>query len=107
MIRRPPRSTRTDTLFPYTTLFRSRGCNANLLIDFFDHVDCETLYLVGDIIDGWRLKKRHFWPPEHNDVVWRVLKRAKRGTRVVYVPGNHDEMVKPLDRKSTRLNSSH
>ena len=72
----------------------TRGCNANLLIDFFDHVDCETLYLVGDIIDGWRLKKRHFWPPEHNDVVWRVLKRAKRGTRVVYVPGNHDEMFR-------------
>ncbi len=75
----------------------TRGCNAAMLIDFFDHVDCETLYLVGDIIDGWRLKKRHFWPPEHNDVVWRVLKRAKRGTRVVYVPGNHDEMVKPFD----------
>src|SRR3546814_15241364 len=73
-------------------------CSSDLmLIDFFDHVDCETLYLVGDIIDGWRLKKRHFWPPEHNDVVWRVLKRAKRGTRVVYVPGNHDEMVKPFD----------
>ena len=51
----------------------TRGCNAAMLIDFFDHVDCETLYLVGDIIDGWRLKKRHFWPPEHNDVVWRVL----------------------------------
>ncbi len=75
----------------------TRGCNAAMLIDFFDHVDCETLYLVGDIIDGWRLKKRHFWPPEHNDVVWRVLKRAKRGTRVVYVPGNHDEMIKPFD----------
>lgn len=75
----------------------TRGCNAAMLIDFFDHVDCETLYLVGDIIDGWRLKKRHFWPPEHNDVVWRVLKRAKRGTRVVYVPGNHDEMCKPFD----------
>ncbi len=54
----------------------TRGCNAGLLIDFFDHVDCETLYLVGDIIDGWRLKKRHFWPPEHNDVVWRVLMAA-------------------------------
>src|SRR3546814_1574994 len=50
----------------------TRGCNAAMLIDFFDHVDCETLYLVGDIIDGWRLKKRHFWPPQHNDVVWRV-----------------------------------
>ena len=74
----------------------TKGCNAALLIDFFDHVDCDTLYLVGDIIDGWRLKKKHFWPPEHNDVVWRVLKRARRGTRVVYIPGNHDEMVKPF-----------
>ncbi len=72
----------------------TRGCNAGLLIDFFDHVDCETMYLVGDIIDGWRLKKRLFWPPEHNDIVWRVLKRARRGTRVVYIPGNHDEMFR-------------
>ena len=72
----------------------TRGCNTHLLIDFFDHVDCETMYLVGDIIDGWRLKKRLFWPPEHNDIVWRVLKRARRGTRVVYIPGNHDEMFR-------------
>lgn len=75
----------------------TRGCNAALLIDFFDHVDCDTMYLVGDIIDGWRLKKRLFWPPEHNDVVWRVLKRARRGTRVIYVPGNHDEMFRQFD----------
>jgi UDP-2,3-diacylglucosamine pyrophosphatase LpxH len=67
-----------------------------MLVDFFDHVDCETLYLVGDIIDGWRLKQRHYWPPEHNDVVWRVLKRARRGSRVIYIPGNHDEMFRPF-----------
>jgi UDP-2,3-diacylglucosamine pyrophosphatase LpxH len=72
----------------------TRGCNAGMLIDFFDHVDCDTMYLVGDIIDGWRLKKKLFWPPEHNDIVWRVLKRARRGTRVVYIPGNHDEMFR-------------
>lgn len=72
----------------------TRGCNAAMLIDFFDHVDCDTMYLVGDIIDGWRLKKKLFWPAEHNDVVWRVLKRARRGTRVVYIPGNHDEMFR-------------
>ena len=69
----------------------TKGCNADLLIDFLDHTDSETLYLVGDIIDGWRLKKRFFWPPEHNDIVWRILKRAKRGTRIIYIPGNHDE----------------
>ena len=72
----------------------TKGCNADLLIDFLDHTDSETMYLVGDIIDGWRLKKRLYWPPAHNDIVWRILKRAKRGTRIVYIPGNHDEMFR-------------
>lgn len=72
----------------------TKGCNAALLIDFLDHTDSDTMYLVGDIIDGWRLKKKLFWPAEHNDIVWRVLKRARRGTRVVYIPGNHDEIVR-------------
>jgi len=72
----------------------TRGCNADMLIDFLDHVDSETMYLVGDIIDGWRLKKKFYWPAAHNDVVWRLLKRAKRGTRVVYIPGNHDEVFR-------------
>lgn len=78
----------------------TRGCNAEMLIDFLDHTDSETIYLVGDIIDGWRLKKRFYWPASHNDVVWRIMKRAKRGTRVVYIPGNHDEMF----RQFTGLN---
>jgi len=72
----------------------TKGCNAAMLIDFLDNTDSETMYLVGDIIDGWRLKKRLYWPSTHNDIVWRVLKRAKRGTRIVYVPGNHDEMFR-------------
>lgn len=72
----------------------TRGCNADMLIDFLDHVDSDTLYLVGDIIDGWRLKKKFYWPASHNDVFWRILKRAKRGTLVVYIPGNHDEMFR-------------
>ncbi len=78
----------------------TRGCNADMLIDFLDHVDSDTMYLVGDIIDGWRLKKKFYWPPMHNDVVWRILKRANRGTRIVYIPGNHDEMF----RQFTGLN---
>jgi len=73
----------------------TRGCNADMLIDFLDSTDSETLYLVGDIIDGWRLRKRFYWPAAHNDIVWRILKRAKRGTRIVYIPGNHDEMLRP------------
>jgi UDP-2,3-diacylglucosamine pyrophosphatase LpxH len=72
----------------------TRGCNAELLIDFLDSTDSETLYLVGDIIDGWRLKRKFYWPPAHNDIVWRILKRARRGTRIVYIPGNHDEMFR-------------
>jgi UDP-2,3-diacylglucosamine pyrophosphatase LpxH len=78
----------------------TKGCNAGLLIDFLDNVDSETLYLVGDIIDGWRLKKKFYWPAAHNDIVWRIMKRARRGTRVVYIPGNHDEMF----RQFTGLN---
>ncbi len=78
----------------------TKGCNAELLIDFLDSTDSDTLYLVGDIIDGWRLKKKFYWPAAHNDIVWRLLKRAKRGTRIVYIPGNHDEMF----RQFTGLN---
>ncbi|MET0363490.1 MAG: UDP-2,3-diacylglucosamine diphosphatase [Sphingobium sp.] len=78
----------------------TRGCNAEMLIDFLDSVDSHTLYLVGDIIDGWQLKKRLYWPTAHNDVVWRIMKRARRGTRVIYIPGNHDEMF----RQFTGLN---
>ena len=78
----------------------TKGCNADLLIDFLDNVDSETMYLVGDIIDGWRMKKKFYWPATHNDIVWRILKRAKRGTRIVYIPGNHDEMF----RQFTGLN---
>ncbi len=72
----------------------TRGCNDRLLIDFLDHVDSETLYLVGDIIDGWRMKKRYYWPERHNAIVRRIMKRAKRGTEVIYIPGNHDEMFR-------------
>ncbi|KQM63310.1 UDP-2,3-diacylglucosamine hydrolase [Sphingomonas sp. Leaf17] len=91
---RPVERTRYRTIWISDVHLGTRGCNAGLLIDFLDHVDSETLYLVGDIIDGWRLKKKFFWPAAHNDVVWRLLKRAKRGTRVVYIPGNHDEVFR-------------
>lgn len=71
------------------------GCNADLLLDFLKSVECQTLYLVGDIIDGWRLKRGWYWPSRHNDIVRRILKMAKKGTRVVYIPGNHDEAFRP------------
>ena len=73
----------------------TRGCNAAMLVDFLRAIECETLYLVGDIVDGWRLRKGWYWPDAHNEVVRRVLKMAHRGTRVVLIAGNHDEMLRP------------
>src|ERR1700710_88808 len=72
----------------------TRGCNAAMLVDFLRAIECETLYLVGDIVDGWRLRKGWYWPDAHNEVVRRILKMAHRGTRVVFVAGNHDEMLR-------------
>ena len=69
----------------------TRGCKADSLLQFLRSYDCETLFLVGDIIDIWRMKKAWFWPQSHNDVILEVLRKAKRGTKIVYVPGNHDE----------------
>jgi UDP-2,3-diacylglucosamine pyrophosphatase LpxH len=69
----------------------TRGCQAELLLDFIRSIECDTLYLVGDIIDGWKLKSGWFWPQSHNDVVQKVLRLARKGVTVIYVPGNHDE----------------
>lgn len=70
------------------------GCQAEALLDFLRHVECETLYLVGDIIDGWQLRRSWYWPQSHNDVVQKILRKARKGTRVVFVPGNHDEFAR-------------
>src|SRR6266403_6305226 len=72
----------------------TRGCKAELLLDFLRHTDSEYLYLVGDIIDCWRLRRAWFWAQSHNDVVQKVLRKARKGTRVIYVPGNHDEVLR-------------
>jgi UDP-2,3-diacylglucosamine pyrophosphatase LpxH len=70
------------------------GCKADQLLQFLKTVECETLYLVGDIIDGWQLKRQWFWPQAHNDVVQKLLRKVRKGTRVVFVPGNHDEFAR-------------
>jgi UDP-2,3-diacylglucosamine pyrophosphatase LpxH len=70
------------------------GCQADALLDFLRNVECEHLYLVGDIIDGWQLQRRWFWPQAHNDVVQKLLRKARKGTRVIFVPGNHDEFAR-------------
>jgi UDP-2,3-diacylglucosamine pyrophosphatase LpxH len=70
------------------------GCKAEFLLDFLKWNESDTLYLVGDIIDGWRLRKGWHWQQSHNDVVQKILRKARKGTRVVYVPGNHDEFAR-------------
>ena len=70
------------------------GCQAQRLLEFLRKTESDTLYLVGDIIDGWQLKRRWYWDQSHNNVVQTVLKKAKKGTEVIFVPGNHDEAVR-------------
>ena len=70
------------------------GCKAAYLLDFLKHNECDTLYLVGDIIDGWQLRRGWYWHRSHNDVVQKVLRKARKGTRVIFVPGNHDEFAR-------------
>ena len=69
-------------------------CQAHALLHFLRHTDSETLYLVGDIIDGWQLRRSWHWPQTHNDVVQKLLRKARKGTRVIYIPGNHDEFAR-------------
>jgi len=72
----------------------TRGCKAEYLLDFLHNTASEYLYLVGDIIDGWQLSRSGHWAPSHNEVVRRLLRAAREGTRVTYIPGNHDEMFR-------------
>ena len=88
---RAPRRTRYRTIFVSDVHLGTSGSNAAMLLDFLKAHECETLYLVGDIVDGWQLRKGWYWPQAHNDVVRAILKMAKHGTRVIYIPGNHDE----------------
>ena len=70
------------------------GCQARALLDFLKHVESEHLFLVGDIIDGWQLRRSWYWPQAHNDVVQKLLRKARKGTRVIFIPGNHDEFAR-------------
>ena len=74
------------------------GCNEEYLLDFLRCTESEYLYLVGDIVDIWRIRKKWYWPQTHNDVVQKILRKARKGTRVIYVPGNHDEYFRDLAR---------
>jgi UDP-2,3-diacylglucosamine pyrophosphatase LpxH len=72
----------------------TRGCKADFLLDFLKHTESEYLYLVGDIVDGWRMRRSWYWAQSHNDVIQKVLRKARKGTKVFYIPGNHDEWLR-------------
>jgi UDP-2,3-diacylglucosamine pyrophosphatase LpxH len=71
----------------------TRGANSAALLDFLRDYDFETLFVVGDLIDIWQLRRNRYWPQEHNDVIQKILRKARKGVRVIYIPGNHDEML--------------
>src|SRR5215475_12040503 len=74
----------------------SSSCQASLLLDFLRLTESDHLYLVGDIVDGWQMRRRWFWPQAHNDVLQALIGKARAGTRVIYVPGNHDDAARPF-----------
>lgn len=84
----------------YRTLFISdvhlgtRTSQAEMLLDFLRYNDADTIYLVGDIIDFWRIKRGAVWPQTHNDVLQKLLRKVRKGTRVIFIPGNHDEGIR-------------
>jgi UDP-2,3-diacylglucosamine pyrophosphatase LpxH len=86
--------TRVRAMFISDVHLGTRGCQAEALLDFLRIYDADTLYLVGDIVDGWQLRSSWYWPQTHNDVVQKLLRKARKGARVIYIPGNHDEFLR-------------
>ena len=89
-----PETRRFRALFLSDVHLGTRGCQAERLLDFLRWHEADTLYLVGDMVDGWALRSGWYWPQAHNDVVQKLLRKARKGTRIVYVPGNHDEFLR-------------
>jgi UDP-2,3-diacylglucosamine pyrophosphatase LpxH len=89
-----PDIVRVRTLFLSDLHLGTKGCQARPLLNFLKVYDADTIYLVGDIIDGWRLKAGWYWPQAHNDVVQKLLRKVRKGTRLIYIPGNHDEFLR-------------
>ena len=85
---------RIRTMFISDVHLGTKGAQAEMLLDFLRYHDADTIFLVGDIIDGWKLKGGWFFPQSHNDVVQKLLRKARKGARVIYVPGNHDEFFR-------------
>ena len=81
----------------------TRGCQAEFLLDFLKHNHAETYYLVGDIFDGWRMKKSWYWTQAHNDVIQKLLRKARKGAQIIYIPGNHDEALRDFSASALQF----
>ena len=92
---RPAYSPTYRSVFISDTHLGTRGCRSDFLADFLGKTSCNQLYLVGDIIDGWRLRKSWYWDEHHDAVLRQIVRHARAGTEVTYIPGNHDEMFRP------------
>lgn len=87
-------ATKVRTLFISDIHLGSKASKADFLLDFLRVHEAETIYLVGDIVDGWRLKRSWFWPQNCNDVVQKLLRKGRKGAKIIYVPGNHDDFMR-------------
>ena len=90
----PAQRRRYRSIFISDLHLGTRGCRSDFLVSFLRSVDCKQLYLVGDIVDGWRLRKSWYWDDGHDEVIRLILQMARQGTEVTYIPGNHDELFR-------------
>lgn len=87
-------SQRVRSIFISDVHLGTRACQADRLLDFLRHYHSEQIFLVGDIVDFWAMSRSIHWAPSHNTVVQKVLRRARHGDTVIFIPGNHDEALR-------------
>jgi UDP-2,3-diacylglucosamine pyrophosphatase LpxH len=89
----PARPRKVRTAWISDVHLGTRGSNVAPLLNFLRDYEFETLYIVGDLIDVWQLRRGRYWPQQHNDIIQKILRKSRKGTRIVYIPGNHDELL--------------
>ena len=92
-------TTKCKTLFISDIHLGSVGCRDDLILKFLKEYDAEKIYLVGDIIDFWRINQNTYWPQTHNDILQKLLRKGRKGSEIIYIPGNHDESMRVLSNK--------
>jgi UDP-2,3-diacylglucosamine pyrophosphatase LpxH len=89
-----PDAVRYRAIFLSDVHLGTRSAQADALLDFLKHTEADVIYLVGDIVDFWRVRRGPYWPQPHNDVLQKLLRKARKGTHIVFIPGNHDECLR-------------